>query len=188
MEKEPKKIVVDQDGVLTNLVAIWLQNYRIICPDDQIDYQDITDYNIYNFVKNPKLLDSVLKNTRVFADAHPIAGAIAGIVKLRSKGHEIIIATKLPNRMESDNIAKHKLQWLKKYLAIGPENVIFTGRKELIDADIIIEDRFDTALKFLETRQKPAILLKQPWNSKTQHPGILYAENWNQIIKMVGEL
>jgi 5'(3')-deoxyribonucleotidase len=97
-----------------------------------------------------------------FRGLNPVPGAERALKGLYDQGHDIVIvsATTTPHA------PAEKLEWLSMhYPWLSRRNVIFTGRKELIVGDVLIDDYAGNTRPYL-TRHPGALVLgiEYPYN------------------------
>jgi len=132
-------LLIDMDCILVNMLPYWLDIYNEMSGEN-ISSKDITEYEIRNFVKEPDLFDKILHEEGFFTNMKPMPGAVKYMRKLIEEGFDIVILTQPPRK--SAYAVKEKTDWLGKYFPeYDPANIVFCHRKELIDGDILFDDK-----------------------------------------------
>jgi 5'-nucleotidase len=115
-----KKILIDMDGVIVDLVSEfkkWFDTY----PHLQERYKTHPDH-IHGIFRDPK----------------PVEGSVDAIKKLSEK-YDLFVATAAP--WGNPDAATDKRYWLEKYFGnLFHKRMIITHRKDMIDADYLIDD------------------------------------------------
>lgn len=165
------RIIVDLDGVLAESLTPWLAAWNH-CYGRQtgvhLSRDSITEYEFDRFVPADcrsrffELLDSY----RVFESALPELGAIDALKRLIDAGHDVVIATTVLGSCPTGETQKRR--WLTRWAPFFKhENLIFTQRKNLITADVMIEDceaNIDKWKADGEVKSRWGYLVQQPYN------------------------
>jgi 5'(3')-deoxyribonucleotidase/uncharacterized protein with PQ loop repeat len=112
-----------------------------------------------------------------FADLELIAGSREALLEL-SLHHDVYIASAA---MEVPSSFGAKYEWLQKnFPFIPPSRIVFCGDKNIINADVLVDDRSRHFKEFRGT----GILFTAPHNTtETAH---LRANNWNDVLRILG--
>jgi len=177
-------IICDVDGVLADLLTPWLAKYNKEYDDNKTPL-DIKDWGIHKFLKpecgikfyeyieNPKIYDKVLPYTD---DAQQV------IQKIREEGHRVVFVT-----TSTLGASGAKFKWLQKWGFInghGMEDYIEATDKNLIKADILIDDRHENTKRWYHELGLLPILFKQPWNENKIVP-YYHTNNWDFIYQAI---
>lgn len=146
------RIVVDLDCTVFDFITPLIKEYNRTY-GASLTVDKITDWGLPEGAKN------VFSNSHFFRKLKPLPGAIEGVKQLISRGHEVILATS-PSR--DSGIACAKIDLVKKWLPELSENLCICERKDLFNADILIDD----APHFIEDfgRLGITICYGWPWN------------------------
>lgn len=127
-------VLLDVDGPCADLVGHAIAVARLpITPDDHVNYDDLPRY--------PGVRE--LFGDYAFWQSLPVvAGAIAGVDRIRTAGHEVVFVT-APWRY-CRGWADARRDWLASYFAARAADVIVAERKELVRGDVLIDDRPET--------------------------------------------
>lgn len=188
-----KKLLVDVDEVICftmhNAVNEFLKtNYKI---------DDFTEYYI-DEVAIPKdkmsQFNNFLSTYNLYENADIVPNAIEAIEKL-SEEYDIYFCTSCINPFDiknSGNIFKQKYEFLlKAFPFISPKNYIMTSSKQLIKADVIIDD----VLKNLDGLCEERILFSSYHNMNitddelnkvnAKRAGTTYRDAWNSVLEIL---
>lgn len=176
-------VILDIDDVCANLIEQWLFLYRI--PSHHELYKkDITDWDLSKFVK-PEFKDTIYKiieNPHIYNNIKPIDGVLDGYNYLKNKKdkngnpvYDILFAT-----YSTKGCAGRKYEWLlENDFEVNHHDYIEIYRKDLLDADIMVDDNFNNVSK----ARGIGILFSQPWNE--QYDWFPRANNWDDVIKII---
>ena len=112
-----------------------------------------------------------------FADLELIEGSREALLEL-SRNHDIYIASAA---MEVPSSFAGKFEWLQKHFAFIPTSqIVFCGDKNVVNADVLVDDRSRHFKEFRGT----GILFTAPHNAaETEN---LRANNWNDVLRILG--
>ncbi len=154
-------------------------------------YKDIQGYWVDKIVpseKQKEYLDYFYNQINIYEYGHIKKNAIEVIKRLNEFYEIFICSAYIDNRnLEScSKILLHKHDWLIKNLPfIPPENFIFTNRKDIIPADIIIDDKVEN-LKNAETKLLiTAYHNKNILKEELKDQNIIRVENWDEIAEIL---
>ncbi|HKK43640.1 MAG TPA: hypothetical protein VJ963_14580 [Bacteroidales bacterium] len=165
-----KRILVDMDGVLADVYKRFFELHEKKTgskrrPDSIIGLKEAEAFPELNkWVKTPGFFRSmpVMKDSRE-------------ILEKISKKYEVVItsmATEFPV-----SLTDKQLWLIDNYPYISWQQVVFCGRKELIKADIMIDDHFKNLDKF----EGETILFTQPHNMDTLTNRHRRVGSWSDI-------
>lgn len=173
-----KRILVDVDCVVADLMPTWLDHYNSEF-DDHLTVSQITSWGMEEFVKKEcgtKIYD-YLWVSNLYDYVQPIDGAITGVRWLRRHGYDV--------RFVTSGIHAGKAKWLGEHgLLLGESplyspDLIVAHDKSIIKADIMIDDN----IKNCESFSGLAIVFGQPWNSNTTQ--FFRADDWADVIQFI---
>ncbi len=136
-------ILVDQDGVLADFDKYFISKWSEVYPD--ITLPNISDRKTFYIDEAvPQELQDMVKvlprQQGFFENLPPIDGAIDGINKLKSLGHEIFICTS--PLWYYQHCVKEKYMWIEKHLGIEwVQHAILTRDKTVVRGDFLIDDK-----------------------------------------------
>ena len=188
-------IACDADGVTCNLHEPWLRRYNRDY-GDSLTVADWKGWNIHRFVKPEcgKKIYDYLHDPDLYEEVQPIDGALEGVRALRAAGHQVIFSTSCAWGMTDQ-----KAEWFRRYgfiegerTAMLPEEFIPVMDKLHIDADLLIDDRAETVRRWVELKQKRALLFLYPWNASLideVHSAFWMrcerVRDWSQIVALI---
>lgn len=171
--KNPK-IALDLDGVICNfhekLINVYNQKYNGKLTVNDIDCElESLGPDLY-----PKVIQ-IFNEPGWFLDLELLPDAMNVISNYVEADYSVTICT-APARdltgYTNPGSASEKLIWIRKWLPFWANNVIITRHKELVHADILIDDTWHNIVNWC--REHPdgiGFLVDQPWNkSFTQYP------------------
>ena len=111
-----------------------------------------------------------------FSDLEVIAGSQEALLEL-SRHHDIYITSAA---MEVPSSFADKFQWMEKnFPFIPPSRMVFCGDKNIVNADVLIDDRSRHFKGFRGT----GILFTAPHNAR--ETADLRADNWNDVLRIL---
>jgi 5'(3')-deoxyribonucleotidase len=171
-------ILVDVHDVTLDLVGPWLRRYNRDY-DDVLVHEDIKSWTMPDWVSNEcgDKIYGYLSDPTLFEEMEPMYGAMNGIFRLRQMGHRVVFVT-----AANEFGYFHTVTALKKYhfLPEGIENkdVVNAADKNLIQGDILIDDRAEAVARFPGGK----ILFDRPWNRHQEMTGLGHrARGWEDI-------
>jgi 5'(3')-deoxyribonucleotidase len=183
-KRKRKRILVDMDGILTDLLGKWLATYNEE-HDDNVTAADITTWNTHEHVKIGKAMYRIPSRPNYFDNIAPIKGAIEGFKELQYE-HELLVCSSPYNACS----ARAKYAWCKKHLGLAPRDVTLTHKKTWLAAsvDVIIDDKPDTIRAF-HAAGKQAVTIAYPYNESVSDLCALRADGyqdteaaWAQVV------
>lgn len=132
------KILIDIDDVLNNLCEEWClflnEKYGT-----SVTYDQVTEWNIRKFF--PSLAEEQvyepLRDSSLWDRLKPKPGAVEYVKRLMDDGHEVYLCTSTDYRNIRDKFEKVVQKY---YPFIGWSQVIVARRKQMINADFLIDD------------------------------------------------
>lgn len=132
------RILVDIDDTLINLCEVWVNELNrkyhlnvttddIKCWDMSVPFSSLTQKQIYK----------PLIEAKVWKKVKPISDSQYYLKKLVDDGYDVILVTSTDYR----NIHyKYKYVINKFYSFINPKNIVICHRKNILNADILVDD------------------------------------------------
>ncbi|MCX6254161.1 MAG: 5'(3')-deoxyribonucleotidase [Bacteroidia bacterium] len=169
-----KRILVDMDGVLADVYRRFFELHE---EDFGIRYsvQDIIG------LKEAEAFPNQLKwvNSPGFFRSMPVmSGSREGLKKLNDNFEVVVVsmATEFPICLTDKQL------WLSEhYPYISWKQIVFCGCKDIIKADIMIDDHF----KNLDNFSGKTILFTQPHNMNLTHSRHKRVDSWAEIEKLL---
>lgn len=177
-------IALDCDSVIIDLMTPWLNAYNKDF-NDNLTINKITDWNLDQFVRPEcgKYIYNYLKDRSLYDNAQPIIGALKGIQRIREMNHRIVYAT-----TSTPEQSGRKYLWLFEHgLITSMNDYIEITDKNLIDADLLLDDRYENAKSFYKSNsQLRGFLFTQPWNKKYNYA--LRIDDWETFVYVVEKI
>jgi 5'(3')-deoxyribonucleotidase len=169
-----KRILVDMDGVLADVYSRFFQLHEeesgnILSVEEIIGLKEAEAFpNQLKWVNTPGF----------FRNAPLMPGSQAGLKKLNNNFEVIVVsmATEFP-----DSLTEKQLWLHEHYPFISWKQIVFCGRKEIINADIMIDDHF----KNLDNFHGETILFTQPHNMNLTNSRHKRVDSWEEIEKLL---
>lgn len=154
-------IAVDVDGVVADLLPVWLDRYNSDYTDN-LQVESITKWGLHEFVKEEcgeKIYD-YLKMRDLYDDVKPIDGALTCINFLKERSDiRIVYVTTTP--VESSG---RKFNWLVRHGFLQRDeskNYVEAFDKSLIMAELLLDDGYHNVRTF---NYGKAVLYLHPYN------------------------
>ena len=174
-------ILVDMDDTIENLIKAWVEgvNETYGC---RAAYEDVTEWDVskafpgltweqvYAVPMRPGFWDAV----------EVIPGAPEALKRLMDAGHEVLIVTATPFASVPEKIEGYLF---RHFPFLSWDQVIITGRKQLIRGDVLIDD----APHNLEGGAYRKILMTAPHNVKydAEANGMTRVHTWKEIEEII---
>ncbi len=177
-------ILVDMDDTIEQLLKTWLKRVneqwgRDVKPDDirewnmAVAYPGLTREQVYGVADMPGF----------WKDVEPVPGAAEALKHFMDEGHEVYIVT----ATEISHAAEKMRDVLFRYFPfLKWEQVIITGRKQLIRGDVLIDD----GIHNLEGGEYRKILVTAPYNRDydAEANGMIRVHNWDEIVRIIDNM
>ncbi len=158
-----RRIALDVDGVLANFVQMavdWTNRIQSMNGGPPVYYDEVKGWNIFEQWKLPELaadFDAYVNAERPCRYLELYPGAKQFYLELCKLGEVISVTSpyEAAATWECDRRA-----WLREMFGIKSKDVVFTSRKELVTADILIDDGSHN----IDVFPGPAVLVERPWN------------------------
>lgn len=179
-----KTILIDIDDTIENLCEVWCQllNERY---GTNVSYTDVDDWDISSFF--PTLTDEQvfgpLHEEEIWYRIRPLDGAVEHLRALMRDGFRVFLCTTTDYR----NIRPKFEAIIQRYFPfISWKQVIVTSRKQMIRADILIDD----GIHNLEGGSYQKILMTAPHNRSynAEANGMHRVYNWEEAYRLVKQL
>jgi len=166
----------DVDDCCADFVPAWLKYYEIRSKHNLLK-EELTDWDISNFVR-PEFKEEIytyIERPSLYNTVKPIEGSLEAYNYLCSANYDIVFITHTTN-----GCAGRKYEWLiENGFDVPHKNYIECQRKELINIDVLVDDRYDN----VRDTSGIGILMNQPWNRK--YDWDLRADNWKEIVGII---
>ena len=178
-----KTIYIDMDMTLNK---IWIPFYEKFNKKynikNRINKEDLIHYEFGLNVEHESEQNAFYKMSQIFNsknfwfDAPVQEDAQKVVYKLIKKYKNIFIVTKLWT--QNDYCALEKTRWIRKYFPFfNLDNIIYTGRKDLLIGDFLIDD----APIYMNLTNVEIIAFDYPYNRK--YKDVLRVKSWSEIGK-----
>lgn len=170
-------LLIDMDQTICDLITPFLKIYNREC-NDNLTINDITEYNLANFVKSEykhKVVE-IFTTPGFFLNLEPLPYSIEVLNRLK-RSHSIWIVTK-PMKGKS---VDEKVEWVRHYLPFLESNLIFTDKKYMIRGDML----FDDCPEYIADFHSNTVVMDYPYNRNVRAD--FRVNNWlefEQIVKI----
>lgn len=178
-----KIIAIDMDDTLVWLMRAIMEDHRKKHPYWPLQYEDMAafhtsmlhpEYNKMDFFNTP----GVFRNLEIM-DEH----VKLEMMKLHEDYDILIVTSAFPHTVGD------KWEWLQEHLPFVPhKNFITASRKDLINADLLIDDAIHNIIPWVETG-RPAIVPSHHWNqelAELDHVTMIYG--WHGVKEIVDSI
>ena len=105
-----------------------------------------------------------------------IRGAKKAVEEMVNRGHEVLFCT----ATYSNVMTTRALYIINHFKGIHPRNIIITGRKDVVECDIMFDDSVNN---LINSKAKVPVAVTSPWNNELI--GFVRAEKPDDYIKIV---
>lgn len=182
MDGENKVALVDCDGVLADFTTRLLE--RIGKPGERIDQWAFFDQ--WGDEKKIEIFKA-MNSASIWEELKPLEGAKCLVRGLKEAGYRVVCVT---TPYEGCPTWVHvRRKWLRKYFKIQPQDVIFARDKTLINGDFLVEDKYENALNFAVTNDKPSFLITHDYNENLtiEDPRVIRVNYHEEIFNHLGD-
>ncbi len=171
------RIAVDMDEVIADAFSKHLQQYNEQAGAN-LTPEMVAEQGLSAVIpiEQRELFHAIPHAEGFFADMNLMAGSREALLEL-SRHHDIFITSAA---MEVPGSFADKFQWLETHFPfIPPSRIVFCGDKNIVNADVLIDDRSRHFKGFRGT----GILFTAPHN--VSEPANLRADNWNDVLEIL---
>lgn len=166
-----KRLAVDMDGVLADVYAQFYSMHKRdtgkeITPEEVIGK---LEFDAFEKAAEHVVSDGFFLNAPVMKDSQEILAQL-------NKQYEIYIVS---SAMEFPKSLSEKYEWLTTHFPfISWKQIVFCGSKEIIKADIMIDDHFKNLDRFTGGT---TLLYTQPHNALSHSGKHIRIDSWQEI-------
>jgi 5'(3')-deoxyribonucleotidase len=163
------------DNVLENFTECWLSE-----AGEVISVEGIKSWDIHNYVScGNKIYDYV--NFNMLSQLKPLKDSQRVFKQLQDENFDLYVIT-----ASQPKWVPYKSEWLKKYFPFfDQDKLVITGRKSIINCDILIDDQ----PRNINLCPKTPIVFDYAWNrGNTINRPCPRVKNWSDIYKIVHKL
>ena len=180
------RILVDMDDTIEYLLKAWVKGVNEVY-GYHVKYEDVRDWDVSKAFPGLtwEQVYAVPMTPGFWQNVEPIPGAAEALQRFMAAGHEVLIVTATPFAS-----APEKLDgWLFRYFPfLKWDQVIVTGKKQLIRGDVLIDD----GVHNLEGGDYIKILMTAPHNAAYDAAahGMIRVYDWpetEQVIRSLAE-
>jgi 5'-nucleotidase len=175
-------ILLDQDGVLADFELgfhdAWNARHAALglalAPSARKSFYVRDDYP----AKYREEVEGIYTAPGFFSGLPPVAGAIEGVAKLLSLGHDVRICTSPLNQWR--HCVSEKYEWVERHLGADfIHRVIVTKDKTVVHGDVLVDDKPHlTGIRKPDWRQ---VIFDQPYNRDAVGPRMTW-QTWEMLL------
>ena len=121
-------------------------------------------------------IESLFCDTEFIESLPMIRGAKKAVEEMVNRGHEVLFCT----ATYSNVMTTRALYIINHFKGIHPRNIIITGRKDVVECDIMFDDSVNN---LINSKAKVPVAVTSPWNNELI--GFVRAEKPDDYIKIV---
>lgn len=173
-------ILCDLDSTVVDLFDLWLNRYNNAY-NDNLTTEGVLSFDIEKYVK-PECGEKIYEflDDKFFLDVKPYEGALEAVEEL-TKSHRVHIVTAFS--ADKPETATSKVVWVRKHMPfIHKRFITLMSQKHMLRADVLIDDRPDTATACRETAHGKDMFLATvafPFNKVAEPLYNCYAQSWS---------
>jgi 5'(3')-deoxyribonucleotidase len=158
--KKKKIVAVDMDDTLVYLMKAIQKDHNEKFPLNPLKYEDMAAFKHEVFASGYDI-DTYLRTESTYTDLELIDEHVIPEMKKLCEMYDVIIVTSaFPEAVTG------KWKWMQKYLPFIPSrNFITASRKDLIQADILIDDAIHNVHDWVATG-RPVVVPIHHWNEE----------------------
>ncbi len=185
---DPASLAFDIDGVVADIMTLFIDIARIRFDIDHIGYNDVTRYNLEECLDiDPNIINMVIDDilTGNYAvSLKPVLGAGEVLTRINQQQSPVLFVTARPSQGSL-------LSWMEETLLLPAAcaKIIATGSFEAKadelkqrDISVFVDDRLETCFDLAQAGITP-ILFKQPWN-REKHP-FMEVGSWQELESLI---
>lgn len=177
-------ILVDFDDTLTDLLKSWITRINV-SHGTKVNPEDVTDWNIDLFfptLTRRQVFEPIFDDD-FWDEVKPKANAVKYLKQLIDDGHQVYICTNTNYKTLKSKMDKVLFRYFD-YLTWN--NVIITRDKQMINADILIDD----GVHNLVGGNYKGILMEAPHNKKfnEKEHDIIRVKTWDEIYDLINTM
>ncbi len=177
LELRRLRIAVDMDEVIADSFSKHLSLYNRLTGAN-VTKELVSKRGLGTVIPHDRReqFEAIPHGDRFFDNLEVMEGSQAALLEL-SRHHDIFIASAA---MEVPSSFDAKFKWLQKHFAFIPTSrIVFCGDKNIIDADVLVDDRSRHFKEFRGT----GILFTAPHNVGER--ANLRANNWSDVLRIL---
>jgi 5'(3')-deoxyribonucleotidase len=183
MTQRKKIVAVDMDDTILWLMKAIHADHAKKHPDFPVAYEDMIAFD--DSMLHPDYCKlSFFKEPGTFLNLEIMDDYVVKELEAINKDYDLIIVTS----SFAENVDE-KWQWMQKYLPFVPHrNFCAFSRKDLIQADILIDDAIHNVVDWVETG-RPAIVPSHHWNQElAKLDGVTMIYGWHGMKEILDDI
>lgn len=175
-----RKLAVDIDNTLWDLIRPWIRLYNILYKDD-VQYEDITQYEFFDKLKTESKSEmlNLLTSEGFWTSVLPYENSYEYLRKLNDE-YELYIVTSTSYRTPKDKF--DRLFDIFDFLT--EDQLIITSNKTLLNIDIMVDDCID----HLTEGNYMKFLIDAPYNRSVNDDTIIRVDDLKDVYDYLHKL
>jgi len=147
-----------------------------------LNFEDIINYNIVEFA-DANILEYFHQKGFFYNEVKPVRHSQEFVKIARDNMCELLFVTSIPF-LVCEHAYLDKCKWLYENFDAQPNEIIISGRRDIIKADFLIDDRQENLESFYTKKRLP-ICINKPWNR--EYVGMCI-DGFDELIDLFNEI
>lgn len=182
-DSKPIRVLLDIDGVVADFLTAALSVVHEVS-GQLYRAEDLPTWDIWDHVgrEHEGACYERYRAEGFCAGLQPYPGAVDGVQRLLSVAEVHVVTSPIHGK----HWYYERAEWVRQHLGIAPKQVLFTGHKEHVAGDILIDDRVLHVRKWADMHPLGVgIVWDQPYNRAEDTNGLLRARSWDDVLDAV---
>jgi 5'-nucleotidase len=159
----PVRIGIDLDGVVFDTIGELVRLYNLEY-DDNLQREDIKSWETARFVKCGEEIYRYFYDEAFYANL-PLMDGVLEVMGRLDKKHELVLVSDTPAvGMVNRSRQLEKVFPVDQFRFMREKNIIYTARKDLVDIDLLLDDKPENIEDFHRTGKGWAVVFDWPYN------------------------
>lgn len=176
-------IAIDMDDTMVFLMKAIRTHHNTLHPDHALTYEEMAAFKHEVFHPDYDLME-YLQTESSYTDLELMDEYVVPEIKKLHEKYDVIIVTSA-----FAGAVSGKWKWMQKYLPFIPhKNFITCGRKDLVNADVLIDDAIHNVHDWTASN-RPAIVPSHHWNQELKGTTLVtMVDGWKDMCKIVEQV
>lgn len=157
------RIGIDLDGVVFDTIGELIRLYNLEY-DDNLQREDIKSWETARFVKCGEEIYRYFRDPDFYANLPLMEGALEVMGRL-DKSHELVLVSDTPVvAMVNRSRQLARVFPAERFRFMQEKNIIYTARKDLVEVDVLLDDKPENIEDFQKTGKGRAVVFDWAYN------------------------